>query len=64
MPASNYKKKPPVKKTDNPFKGLKEGALSKQLGIPVEKNIPKSLLQRLKKAKVGTVEEYKGKKLK
>ena len=52
------------KKSDSPFEGLKEGALSKTLGIPVEDNIPKSLLNKLKKAEVGTTMEYKGKKIK
>lgn len=32
---------------------IKEGALSKQLGIPVEKDIPKSLLASINKKKVG-----------
>ncbi len=32
----------------------KPGALSRQLGIPVEKNIPKKLLLKIKRAKVGT----------
>ena len=33
---------------------LKKGALSRQLGIPVEKNIPMRLLQKIKKAKIGS----------
>jgi len=49
---------------DSPFDNLKKGALSKTLGIPEEKNIPKSLLQKIKKAEVGTTMEYKGKKIK
>lgn len=57
-------KKSEKKKSDSPFEGLKEGALSKTLGIPVEDNIPKSLLNKLKKAEVGTTMEYKGKKIK
>lgn len=35
-------------------KRQKRGALSRQLGIPEEKNIPLSLLSRIKKAKIGT----------
>lgn len=33
--------------------GMKEGALSKQLDIPVNENIPMSLLTRIKNAKIG-----------
>jgi len=51
-------------KKDDPFSDLKEGALSRSLGIAVEKDIPKSLLRKLKKADVGTFLEYKGKKIK
>lgn len=43
---------------------IKKGALSKQLGIPIEKDIPKGLLRKLKKMKVGGETEYKGKKIK
>ncbi len=43
---------------------IKKGALSKQLGIPIEKDIPKSLLRKLKKMKVGEATEYKGKNIK
>jgi hypothetical protein len=32
----------------------KRGALSRQLGIPEEENIPMALLSRIKKAKIGT----------
>tara|TARA_Y100000296_G_scaffold50229_1_gene57565 strand:+ start:466 stop:699 length:234 start_codon:yes stop_codon:yes gene_type:complete len=32
---------------------IKKGALSRQLGIPVEKNIPMSLLNKIVKAKEG-----------
>lgn len=46
-------KKDAPKKKEKPF-DLKEGALSKQLGIPVEKNIPKILLRKIDKAEVGT----------
>ena len=33
---------------------IKKGALSKQLGIPEKKNIPKTLLLKIKGAKTGT----------
>lgn len=33
---------------------MKKGALSRQLGIPEEENIPISLLAKIKKAKIGT----------
>ncbi len=56
--------KPKPSNNDSPFDNLKKGALSKTLGIPEEKNIPKSLLQKIKKAEVGTTMEYKGKKIK
>ncbi len=32
---------------------LKEGALSKQLGIPIKKNIPVTLLNKIVRAKIG-----------
>lgn len=32
----------------------KPGALSRQLGIPVQKNIPISLLKKIRSAKVGS----------
>ena len=32
---------------------IKQGALSQQLGIPEEKNIPVSLLQKIKRTPVG-----------
>lgn len=32
---------------------LKKGALSRQLGIPERENIPKSLLWRIRRARVG-----------
>jgi CxxC motif-containing protein len=31
----------------------KKGSLSRQLGIPEEENIPKQLLQEIRKAKIG-----------
>ena len=43
---------------------IKKGALSKQLGIPIEKDIPKSLLWKLDKMKIGESTEYKGKSIK
>ena len=42
---------------------IKKGALSRQLGIPIEKDIPKALLWKLDKMKIGEETEYKGKKL-
>lgn len=33
---------------------IKKGALSKELGIPEAKNIPKALLNKIKSAKIGT----------
>jgi hypothetical protein len=32
----------------------KRGSLSRQLGIPEEKNIPVTLLEKIKKAKIGS----------
>jgi hypothetical protein len=43
---------------------IKKGALSRQLGIPIEKDIPKGLLSRLNAMKIGETTEYKGKTLK
>ena len=43
---------------------IKKGALSKQLGIPIDKDIPKSLLWKLDKMKIGESTEYKGRNLK
>ncbi len=34
---------------------LKKGALSKQLGIPIDRNIPIQLLSDIKHAEIGTV---------
>lgn len=34
---------------------LKEGALSKQLGIPIKENIPVTLLKKIKRAEIGTI---------
>jgi hypothetical protein len=35
--------------------GLKKGALSRQLGVPMEKNIPMTLLDKIVAAKPGNV---------
>ena len=43
---------------------IKKGALSRQLGIPIEKDIPKSLLRKLSKMKIGDTMNYKGKDIK
>ena len=32
----------------------KKGALSRQLGIPIKKNIPISLLEKIRNAKIGS----------
>ena len=62
----NSKSKPIPKKTtkinlgDGSFK-IKEGALSKQLGIPIKDNIPMSLLKRLVKIENGMKFMHKGK---
>lgn len=34
--------------------GLKKGALSRQLGIPEQQNIPMTLLAKIKRTEVGT----------
>lgn len=49
---SKKPKTPDLGQKRKPF-DLKEGALSKQLGIPIEKNIPKTLLRKIDKGKVG-----------
>lgn len=33
--------------------GVKKGALSRQLDIPIEKNIPKTLINKIVSAKIG-----------
>lgn len=48
---------------DGEFK-IKEGALSKQLGIPVKNNIPMMLLKRLVKVENGKKFMLKGKERK
>lgn len=35
--------------------GLKKGALSRQLGIPEEENIPITLLEKIRRAEIDTV---------
>jgi len=32
----------------------KKGALSRQLGIPIQKNIPFTLLEKIRRAKIGS----------
>lgn len=48
MKGEKHQNKPKQKPFD-----LKEGALSKQLGIPEKDKIPKMLLKKIDKAKVG-----------
>ena len=48
---------------DGDFK-IKEGALSKQLGIPIKKNIPMSLLRKLVKKENGSKFMLNGKERK
>ena len=36
----------------------KPGALSRQLGIPIKKNIPISLLKKIRNAKIGSTITY------
>lgn len=43
---------------------IKEGALSKQLGIPIKKNIPMALLRKLVKKENGTKFMLNGKERK
>lgn len=47
-------KKKANKERDSPFKGLKKGALHKMLKIPEEKKIPRTLLNKLNKAELGS----------
>jgi len=62
----NSKSKPLTTKTtkinlgDGSFK-IKEGALSKQLNIPIKDNIPMSLLKRLVKVENGMKFTHQGK---
>ena len=51
------KKAPMKKKEDSPFDNIKKGALHKQLKIPEDKKIPRPLLNKIKKAKVGEMVE-------
>mgnify|MGYP003134982569 FL=1 len=62
MPGS--KKKMGEVKIDKTRIPIKEGALSKQLGIPEEKNIPMSLLTKLKNIKIGEEFTHNNKKMK
>lgn len=48
---------------DGDFK-IKEGALSRQLGIPIKKNIPMALLNKLVKKENGTKFMLNGKERK
>jgi len=43
---------------------INKGALHRQLGIPEEKNIPMTLLNKLKKMEIGEEFEQNGKKMK
>ena len=43
---------------------IKTGALSKQLGIPISKNIPISMLNKIKAARIGSFVSVNGKHLK
>jgi len=60
------KKKPEVSEIEIEDKviEIKKGALHKQLGIPEEKNIPMTLLNKLKKMELGEEFEQNGKKMK
>lgn len=60
------KKEPEMSKVeiDNKTIDIKKGALSRQLGIPEDKNIPMTLLNKLKKMEVGEEFEHNGKKMK
>ena len=60
------KAKPPAKKSkpkedEVDFDSIKEGALKKQLGYKDDDRIPKTLLTKIKRAKVGTSMEVNGK---
>jgi hypothetical protein len=43
---------------------LKKGSLSRQLGIPVKKNIPMTLLTKIQRAEEGRVLKHGSKKIK
>lgn len=65
------KEKPPPKKKpksksegDDPFDDIKEGALKKQLGFKEDDRIPKNILTKIKKGKVGTSTVINGKERK
>ena len=64
-PKRRPKKKPKSKSVgDDPFDDIKEGALKKQLGYKDDDRIPKSQLEKIKKAKVGTSTIINGKERK
>lgn len=56
-------KKTTIDLGDGNFK-MKEGALSKQLGIPIKKNIPMALLKKLVKKENGSKFMLNGKERK
>ncbi len=60
-PAPKKKPKSKSEGEDVDFDSIKEGALKKQLGYPEDSKIPKSVLSRIKRAKVGTSIEVNGK---
>ncbi len=56
----NKKQRKTKSEGDSPFDDIKEGALKKQLGYG-DKTIPKNMLQKIKKADVGTEMMINGK---
>lgn len=46
-------------KQDSPFDDLKEGSLRRQLGIKKDDKIPRMMLRKIMKAKVGDMVEGK-----
>jgi hypothetical protein len=58
---------PPMKKAKSgkegevDFDSIKEGALKKQLGYADDKRIPKNMLEKIKRTKVGQTFEVNGK---
>ena len=64
-PKPPSKKKPKSKSEgDDPFDNIKEGALHKQLGYKEDDKIPKNVLEKIKKGKVGTSTVINGKERK
>ena len=51
-------------KKKTPFGNIKKGALHKQLGYKLSDKIPKSVLNKIIKAKIGDVLIINGKKIK